>query len=242
MRRRSGNANIFRMAVTSGETTVIAPVRPAIRRNIFMKRLMSEGFPNEGMSGEDLPIPADRLLGVVLCGGESRRMGADKGSMLKDGIPWARYIADKLAPFRLPVVFSVSPQQRETYSAFIPAGQLIMDNLPIAGPLKGLLSVYERFPFNDLLLLACDMLDLDEATIGKMISVYRGGYDFYVYQEGEFAQPFCGIYTSGGLGPAYKLALQGGLRDFGLQSMLNGGKTKRIPVDRQEAFGNYNFL
>ncbi len=237
---------------------------------------MSEGFPTEGLPGGDIPgrdLPAedisveappvatDRLLGVVLCGGESRRMGADKGSMLKDGMPWAQYIADKLTPFQLPVVFSISQQQRETYPAFIPAGQLITDNLPIAGPLKGLLSVHERFPSNDLLLLACDMLDLDEATIGKMISVYqenaclfqkekrtpaserdRGECDFFVYQEGEFAQPFCGIYGSGGLRPVYDLALQGGLRDFGLQSLLNGERTKRIPIDRQEAFGNYNSL
>lgn len=223
-------------------------------------RLMSEGFPNEGMPGEDLPIDADRLLGVVLCGGESRRMGRDKGSMLKDGVPWAKYIADKLAPFRLPVVFSVSPQQRETYPAFIPAEQLITDNLPVAGPLKGLLSVHERFPSNDLLLLACDMLDLEEATIGKMIAAYRSdvspsediaspedassppAHDFFVYQEGAFAQPFCGIYTCGGLRLVYDRAVQGSLRDFGLQSLLNGGRTKRIPIDRPEAFGNYNTL
>jgi molybdenum cofactor guanylyltransferase len=173
-------------------------------------------------------------------------------------------MADKLAPFAIPVVFSVNQRQFEIYSALIPAGQFVPDapgnTLPVTGPLKGLLSVHQQFPSNDLLLLACDMLDLDGPTIGKMIAAYRasacghtksmdhgerndrGVHDFFVYQGAKFAQPFCGIYTSGGLAPAYARALQAGSRDFSLQSLLNGGKTKRIPIDRMEAFENYNAL
>ena len=181
-------------------------------------------------------------------------MGSDKGSLLKEGIPWANYMAGKLVPSGLPVVFSVNALQLETYPAFIPSGQLVPDSLSVAGPLKGLLSVHERFPGNDLLLLACDMLDLDEATIGKMISVYREGllpahgtpdrgkYDFYVYRDGEFIQPFCGIYTSRGLSAVYARAVQGELKEFSLQSLFDDGKTKKLLIDRSGAFQNYNTL
>jgi molybdopterin-guanine dinucleotide biosynthesis protein A len=208
----------------------------------------------------------DKLLGVVLCGGESLRMGRDKGSLLKEGIPWAQFIADKLLPFQLPIVFSIHPKQRDLYSGSIPDGQFVQDALnalSVKGPLQGLLSVHAQFPSRDLLLLACDMLDLDEPTIRKIIDMYLldgmreeqhgkqrdgsndeppGEHDFFVYQETSFIQPFCGIYTSRGLDPLYTLALEGSLRDFSLQSLLKKGRTRRLPIDRIEAFGNYNSL
>jgi molybdopterin-guanine dinucleotide biosynthesis protein A len=192
----------------------------------------------------------DPLMGVILCGGESKRMGSDKGSLLRDGIPWALHVAGKLAPFGLPVVFSVNKLQMQTYPAFIPSGRLVPDSLPIAGQLKGLLSVHERFPSNDLLLLACDMLDMDEATIGKMITAYRedglpaheAPDHFYIYQEAEFIQPFCGIYTARGLRPVYARAVKGELQEFSLRSLFNEGKTKRLQIEHLEAFENYNNL
>lgn len=186
----------------------------------------------------------DNLLGVVLCGGESKRMGSDKGLLRKGETSWAQYTGDKLAACQIPVVFSIHPKQLAAYSDFVPAELLITDALAVQGPLKGLLSVHAKSPSKDLLLLACDMLDLDDLTIRKIIAAYREDdqYDFYVYQGAQFAQPFCGIYTSGGLAREYTLALQDELRDFSLQSLLNRGKTKRLKIDRLEAFKNYNTL
>ena len=50
----------------------------------------------------------ENLLGVVLCGGQSKRMGSDKGLLVKDGKPWAMCIADKLEKAALPVVVSIN--------------------------------------------------------------------------------------------------------------------------------------
>lgn len=187
-------------------------------------------------------VDMNNLFGVVLCGGESRRMGRDKGLLIKGSTPWAQFVAEKLAPFRLSVAFSVRSAQIPAYAAAIPQGRFIADTLDLAGPLKGLLSIHEKFPDKDLLLLACDMLDLDASTIRTMIDAYvAGGYEFYVYQQGAFAQPFCGIYTSGGLATAYGSVSNEPSPDFSLQSLLNKGKTKRVAIAREEAFANYNF-
>jgi molybdopterin-guanine dinucleotide biosynthesis protein A len=184
----------------------------------------------------------NNLLGVVLCGGESRRMGRDKGLLGKDGVPWAQFIAEKVAPFDLPVIFSVRPGQTPAYRAAIPEGDFLEDRLNLGGPLNGLLSAHELFPGKDILLLACDMLDLDEVTIRDLIGIYRdGGYEYYVYQLGSgFFQPFCGIYTGGALAEAYRSITDSPSQDLSLQSFLKKGRTKKLMIERMEAFANYN--
>jgi molybdopterin-guanine dinucleotide biosynthesis protein A len=184
-------------------------------------------------------------MGVVSCGGESRRMGRDKGLILQGGVCWARRMADKLELFGLPVVFSVNPSQLGAYAAALPGARLVVDAVVAApGPLGGLLSVYEQFPDKDLLLLACDMIDMDHGTIAALVDVRAAGgdHDFYVYREGDFFQPFCSIYTSAGLAAPHTAVLQGGLRVPSLQQLLREGKTKSLTVERGEAFRNYNTL
>jgi len=202
------------------------------------------GARSGGKGAEGLAL----LTGVVLCGGESRRMGRDKGLLKIGETSWAQYMAAKLAPWRLPVVYSINPGQAAAYSALIPGDQLIIDALGLHGPLEGLFSVHARLPDKDFLLLACDMPDLDMPTIQKIIEAYREKqrYDFYVYQEelpGEsFIQPFCGIYTSAGLAGTFASYRGEPAGDGSLQALLRKGLTQKLSLERTEAFRNYNSL
>ena len=183
------------------------------------------------------PPDINNLLGVILCGGQSRRMGRDKGLMQKDGIPWALHVAARLKTLNIPVVFSINELQRTDYSAQLPGHWLIFDDaaLNIGGPLKGLVSVHHVYPGYDIFLLACDMLDMDEAAIAGLMDAWRsGGADFYAYREEDFYQPLCAIYTAAGLQTA-------GDNDS-LQTLLRQGRTAALPVLRTEAFKNYNTL
>src|SRR5579872_6321749 len=94
------------------------------------------------------------LIGVVLCGGQSSRMGRDKGLIGRDGICWAVRMGRLLALSGLPVVYSIREGQESAYLTVLPDGCLIADAMDIGGPLNGLLSVRQRFPGRDLLLLA----------------------------------------------------------------------------------------
>jgi molybdopterin-guanine dinucleotide biosynthesis protein A len=162
-------------------------------------------------------------------------MGRDKGLLLKDGVTWAGYMADKLTAFGIPVVFSVNPLQADKYALALPGARLVPDSGDAAGPLKGLLSVHERYPGYDLLLVGCDMLDLDGATLIQLTDEWeKGGHAFYGYREGGFFQPLCGIYTAAGLMGVHAIS--------SLQQLLRQGKTKSLVILNNEAFRNYNTL
>ena len=210
----------------------------------------------------------DNIYGVVLCGGESRRMGRDKGLLDTGDGCWATRMGIKLAP--LPVFYSINPQQWGNYSRILPPDQLIIDStlLPaIQGPLKGLLSLHERFPDKDFLLVACDMQDLDAATLDKVTEAYSRNlpvqgeaspasdhpalspdhpapapdrFDFFVYRDQHFFQPFAGIYTARGLRAIYRQAGEGLLRDASLQTLLKQARTNSLPIENPAAFRNYN--
>lgn len=197
----------------------------------------------------------DNIYGVILCGGESRRMGRDKGLLDTGDGRWAIRMGSKLAP--LPVFYSINPQQWGNYSRILPPDQLIIDSTllsAVRGPLKGLLSLHERFPDKDFLLVACDMQDLDAGTIHQVTETYSRNlldqgrpappdrYDFFVYHDQDFFQPFGGIYTARGLTAIYRRAGEGGLRDFSLQSLLKEARTKSLPIKNIAAFRNYNSL
>lgn len=173
-------------------------------------------------------------------------MGRDKGLLETDGVPWAIRMGEKLAPWRIPVVYSINTKQQATYPVILSPELLITDMLGLPGPLNGLFSVHERYPGFDLLLLACDMPDLGEDAFRTLIEAYRNGVDqqhppaFYAYRDGHFFQPFCAIYTTAGLKAAYPLIRAGGLSDFSLQALLKSGGTMELSITEPGSFRNYN--
>ncbi|MBC7912889.1 MAG: molybdenum cofactor guanylyltransferase [Pyrinomonadaceae bacterium] len=186
----------------------------------------------------------ENLLGVVLCGGESKRMGRDKGLLDRDGQTWAVSIAEKLKECGLEVVISINEKQQDSYQHIFPDTPLLVDHLPIDGPLDGLLSVHRNFPENDILLMACDLIDMQQITILNLIKSYQqnSAYEYYVYQQNGFTQPFCAIYTAKGLQAVYQSFEENALLKYSLHDRFEAGNTLYIPVDDELSFKNYNSL
>jgi molybdopterin-guanine dinucleotide biosynthesis protein A len=173
-------------------------------------------------------------------------MGSDKGLLTTDGIPWAIRMGEKLAPWGIPVVYSVNKGQFETYTKHLPGRTLVVDSLGLAGPMEGLLTVHSHYPQNDLLLLACDLQDLDELTLSGLIESYVADgarqSAAYGYMDAEGLQPLCTIYTSVLLRSQYAVVMDGGAIDVRLRSLLTREGTRILATMSDTAFRNYNTL
>jgi len=185
------------------------------------------------------------MTGVVLCGGNSTRMGSDKGLLKEGEQTWAERAAQKLSALHLPVVVSINRQQLPAYEQIFRHGQLVADGeqFDARAPLFGLLSVHLELPQEDLLVLACDIRDMNQRLLQHLQGRYnQKTHECYVYQTGDRLQPLCGIYTAEGLRKIYRLFREGNLKRYSMMHVLAVLHTHSIPVTEEDLpfFNNYN--
>ena len=186
------------------------------------------------------------MLGVILCGGQSTRMGSDKGLLQFNDNNWAQIAIDKMASLQLPIVMSVNEKQYDQYTSVFGSIQLIKDDatLEIHGPLCGVLSVHEENPTEDLFALACDMPLMESSMLNKLFEHYKTnpGYQAYLYTTDGEPEPLCAIYTSEGLSMIIEIHQKGKLVRHSMKFMLELFHCFCISVTEEEKkyFSNFN--
>lgn len=96
-----------------------------------------------------------QLTGIVVCGGNSSRMGTDKSMLQYYDEPQRYYIANLLRTFCSDVYISLNNNQDEVDSDKY---KIIRDKKEFEslGPMTALLSAYESLPDKNLLFIGCD--------------------------------------------------------------------------------------
>ncbi|NRF41518.1 molybdenum cofactor guanylyltransferase [Pedobacter foliorum] len=182
------------------------------------------------------------MIGVVLCGGESKRMGSDKGLLPVGSVTWAQHAEAKLAELDIPVVISINQAQLPNYNHLYGAEKLIIDTVNVKGPLKGLLSVHQYFPDDDLMLLACDMTDMDVDTLQQLKQHYHTNptFDYYLYECEGFMEPLCAVYPTNSLRNLCKAVNSSELTHFSMHKFIRDSNYKTIQIKDKTKFSNYN--
>ncbi len=107
-----------------------------------------------------------RFDGVVLCGGESRRMGQDKALLRVDGIPMARRVADALvAAGAERVVLQGGDPAALDHLGF----EVVPDAAMGAGPFPAVVQAVERAGAPMVVILGCDLVRPSPAVIRRLV-------------------------------------------------------------------------
>lgn len=129
-------------------------------------------LPIEDMSGilawfeKEMQSSTAPLRGLVLAGGQSLRMGRDKGLIDYHGKPQREYLADLLNPLCSEVFLSTRPDQN--LPGDFPYAAL-PDTFLDLGPFGALLSAFRAFPDSAWLVVACDLPLLDRGTLELLV-------------------------------------------------------------------------
>lgn len=111
-------------------------------------------------------VPSATILGVVLAGGQSRRMGTDKALLPFQGRTLLQHQVDLLAPICSRVLVSGN------YDGF----NCVPDTIARCGPLGGMYSIAEQFPSAALLVIPVDMPQLTEAHLQALLQTQRASF------------------------------------------------------------------
>jgi len=185
------------------------------------------------------------MLGIILCGGQSSRMGTDKGLLQYEAKTWAQTAIEKLSVLNIPIQLSINEQQQTEYAKVFKPELLIVDNaaLDIKGPLLGVLSAHLQNPVNDLFLLACDLPLMEPALLKELFALYQSKkYEVYIYTNNKEPEPLCGIYTAKALKKIIALQKQDKLLRHSMKFILSQLIVCEISLheNQKKFFRNFN--
>ncbi|MEO5681034.1 MAG: molybdenum cofactor guanylyltransferase [Chitinophagaceae bacterium] len=185
------------------------------------------------------------MTGVILCGGQSTRMGTDKGMLKLQAGTWAQTAVDKMAALPLPVMLSVNEEQYDAYSAVFKSDLLVKDNetIDVKGPLRGVLSVHAQDPAANLFILACDMPLMEASVLKQLLNFCENqDGDAFVFTNDGAYEPLCGIYTARALARILHLQKTKQLAKYSMKYVLEQLTTISIALneDQKKYFRNFN--
>ncbi len=183
-------------------------------------------------------IPFVTITGLVLAGGQGRRMGGlDKGLQTLRGKPMAQWALERLAPQVGEVLINCN-QNLEAYARF--GYRLVPDEIGgFAGPLAGLHAGLKAATHAFIVTVPCDSPFLPADLVSRL-QHHLGGHDLAVAKTGD--QPH----------PVFSLVRKDVLQN--LEAFLGGGgrkidawyaslKTVEVSFDDEaDAFRNINTL
>ena len=186
-------------------------------------------------------INKNNIVGLVLCGGQSTRMGSDKGMLKKGDLTWAEIAREKLLALNIPALVSVNDDQVEEYEQIFSISDLVIDEeFEIGGPLFGLLSAHQKFPDKSIFVLACDIVEMKTEILESLVSNYTAPAT--VFKNEYFAEPLCGIYSYEALEKIFLAFKNHELRSHSMMSVLKLISANTIEINKnwQQFFNNIN--
>jgi molybdopterin-guanine dinucleotide biosynthesis protein A len=181
-------------------------------------------------------MSSDPLLGLVLAGGASRRMGQDKGSLRYHDEPQAVHAWRLLTELcgSAWVSTNVRNADREPYSGL----PLLLDEGEYRGPIAGLEAAWRTRPEAAWLALAIDMPLADRPLLQFLID-HRNADALataFLHEDGTI-EPLCAIWEPAARQPLLEQLRRG---DASLRRFLSRGNVECLVCPTPEKLRNAN--
>lgn len=188
---------------------------------------------------------ASEVIGAVLTGGESRRMGSDKARLELDGESLGARAARVLGS-QIEEVVVVSRALGDHADLGV---KEIADRIPGRGPLGGVHAALEYAAGRPVFALACDLPRVGPEVVAHLLELAlpaltgaAGPLAVVPALDGR-PQPLCAVYAAAGLPEIEKRLAEGDLRMLDLAAALGALRVdlgKELPFYRPDLFANLN--
>ena len=181
--------------------------------------------------------------GLVICGGNSIRMGTDKSMLIYHQKPQRYHVYEMLQPFCEKNFISCKEEQANT----ITAGYNILTDYSAynnIGPMAALLTAFTRFPQKNILFIGCDYPFLTTTCL-QQFSTYcaaeNAAVGFYNEKEGLYEPllawyPYQSFDKLKQMHEAKQFSLQHFLRDNKAVKYFPADKNSMVSIDTHESF------
>ncbi len=178
-----------------------------------------------------------KVTGIILAGGQSKRMGAEKGLVEFNGKLLIEFALDTLKPFCDEILISANSSSYDNLGY-----PVYPDLIPDSGPMGGIYSCLLKSN-NDLnFILSCDTPLVDNHTIIQILEK-SAGFDVTVPWHGkEFFEPLCAVYHKNTI-PVFEEFIKTG--NYKIPDLLKEVNTNKIQTGtkrglKPELFFNVN--
>jgi molybdopterin-guanine dinucleotide biosynthesis protein A len=145
-----------------------------------------------------------RVSGVVLAGGESRRLGQNKALLRIGGQTLIERVLDCIAPMSAEVTVVVASPAQAAELPLPPGARVAIDRYPGCGSLGGIYTGLDASREPWVLLVACDMPFLNPTLLRRLMALRRG-VDAVVPRLNGQPEPLHALYSKTCLEPLERM-------------------------------------
>ena len=162
-----------------------------------------------------------KLSGIIIAGGKSSRMGADKTRMQFNDKTFLEHAVDLLKDFTDEIIISIN---RETDLGI----HTVKDEIPDIGPLGGLYTALKNIQNNAAIVIPVDTPLLSKDVLKYLIENYSEHYQACIFEVNGKTEALVGIYHQNIL-PEIEEQIR--KKDYKLQNLLQKSVARKINAD-----------
>jgi len=169
---------------------------------------------------------------IVLAGGDSRRMGCDKGLLPMRGQPLIQHLCQQLSPHFGEIL--ISARTADEYSFL--GHRVVADRAPGMGPIMGLASALRASRHETNLVVACDIPAVDMGIVRRMLRLARE-HDCVVPRDRGQYEPLFAVYRRSVVDTLDRLVADGARR---IRKLYELRDTAFLDLEEREQLVNLN--